>query len=375
MRFFLILAAAGLAFGRPMPKGIYRRQAEFALQNGQDAIAANQRFATLNADSPCQEGENACVNDGFAQCVGGRFVIQPCAGGTICAALPLVNSRGTSNTCTTAADRDARIAATGATGAGAAPPPANNGGNNGGNNNDNGGNNNNNNQPPAQAPPAGNNNNADAQTSLTLDPAVIAQNFANDGQAEPSAGQVASLTSSNNFINFCKTVNKPLTNGNQVVDGSCNPAPMGVIAARNRMPTSKFEFPANGGTVPANQAFTIRMNIQNLETGFFVNAQQNYFSAPQQVNAQGIIQGHSHVVIQKLESLDQTTVLDPERFEFFKGLNAPAAGGSLTAEVTNGLAPGVYKLSSINSAANHQPVLVAVAQHGALDDTVYFTVA
>ena len=34
-----------------------------------------------------------------------------------CAALPLVNSAGTSVTCTTAADRDARIAATGATAA------------------------------------------------------------------------------------------------------------------------------------------------------------------------------------------------------------------------------------------------------------------
>jgi hypothetical protein len=179
------------------------------------------------------------------------------------------------------------------------------------------------------------------------------------------------LTSTNNFINFCKTVNKPITNGQQVVEGSCNPAPMGVIAARNRMPASKFQFPANGATIPANQAFTIRMAIQNLETGFFVNAQQNYFSAPQQVNAQGIIQGHSHVVMQKLDSLDQTTIADPERFEFFKGLNAPAQGGSLTAEVTNGLAPGAYRLSSINSAANHQPVLVAVAQHGALDDAVY----
>lgn len=32
------------------------------------------------------------------------------------------------------------------------------------------------------------------------------------------------------------------------------------------------------------------------------------------------------------------------------------------------------QISSINSAANHQPVLVAVAQHGAIDDHVYFTV-
>ena len=29
-------------------------------------------------------------------------------------------------------------------------------------------------------------------------------------------------------------------------------------------------------------------------------------------------------------------------------------------------------MSSINSAANHQPVLLGVAQHGSLDDAVYF---
>lgn len=30
-------------------------------------------------------------------------------------------------------------------------------------------------------------------------------------------------------------------------------------------------------------------------------------------------------------------------------------------------------MSSINSASNHQPVLIGVAQHGSLDDAVYFT--
>lgn len=61
-------------------------------------------------------GDNACVNGGFAQCVGGKFVITQCAGGTVCMALPLVNSPGTSITCTTQADAQARIAATGAQG-------------------------------------------------------------------------------------------------------------------------------------------------------------------------------------------------------------------------------------------------------------------
>ncbi|KAF9535763.1 hypothetical protein CPB83DRAFT_888439 [Crepidotus variabilis] len=349
------------------------QRAEFTLANGQAAIALNAKFDSLTADSPCNTGDNACVKQGFAQCVGGKFVIQGCASGTICAALPLVNKAGTSITCTTAADRDARIAATGAQGGGApaappaapsATPPA---------------------PPPAggASPPPGNNNgasgngggNGDAQSSLSLDPAVVAKGFENDGQSTPTPGQVASLTSSNNFINFCKTVNLPITNGAQVEGGSCNPAPMGSIPAKSKMPTSKFVFPTNGGTVKTNQAFTIQMKISNLETGNFVNAAQNYFSAPQQLNAQGIIRGHSHVVVTKLTSLDSTDINDPTTFAFFKGMNGAAKDGVLSADVTAGLPAGFYKLSSINTAANHQPVLAPIAQHGPLDDAVYFTVA
>lgn len=76
------------------------------------------------------------------------------------------------------------------------------------------------------------------------------------------------------------------------------------------------------------------------------------------------------IVIEKIDSLTSRTVLNNVEFAFFKGINTPAVNGILTAEVTNGLPEGTYKLSTINSAANHQPVLVAVAQHGSLDDVV-----
>jgi len=218
-------------------------------------------------------------------------------------------------------------------------------------------------------------NNGDPQTSLTLDPKVIATGFANNGQDVPEAGQVASLTSSNNFINFCLTVpNLPITNGKQITTGSCNPAPMGVIPSSDNMPSAKFTFPKNGDTIKATTAFTISMAVKNFQTGAFVNAQENYFAAPQQVNGQGQIIGHSHVVVEQLTALDQTTPTDPKTFAFFKGLNAAAQNGILTADVTNGLPSGFYKLSSINTAANHQPVLVPIAQHGSLDDAVYFTI-
>jgi hypothetical protein len=146
---------------------------------------------------------------------------------------------------------------------------------------------------------------------------------------------------------------------------------MGSIPSNDKMPSSKFTNPKNGDTLKENTAFTITMAINNLETGAFVNANENYFSAPQQLNAQGTITGHSHVVVQQLTALDQSSPLDPTQFSFFKGLNAPANGGVLSADVGGGLPVGVYKLSSINTAANHQPCLVPVAQHGSLDDAVY----
>jgi hypothetical protein len=214
----------------------------------------------------------------------------------------------------------------------------------------------------------------DPQSSLTLDPRVIATGFLNNGQDVQEAGQVASLTSNNNFINYCLTQgNLPITNGKQIQTGSCNPAPIGTIPSVGNMPSAKFANPANGASIPANQAFTITMNIKNLDTGNFVNANENYFAAPQQLNAQGLIIGHTHVVIEALSSLNQTTPTNPQEFAFFKGVNTAAQNGAVTADVTNGVPAGSYRLCSINSSSNHQPVIVPIAQHGQLDDCVYFT--
>ncbi|KAF9462879.1 hypothetical protein BDZ94DRAFT_654465 [Collybia nuda] len=88
----------------------------FKAQNGKAAQALNAKFANLSANSPCNPGDQACIGDGFAQCVGGKFVIMSCGATLTCAALPLVNAPGTSIACTTAADAAARIEASGAAG-------------------------------------------------------------------------------------------------------------------------------------------------------------------------------------------------------------------------------------------------------------------
>ncbi|KAF7306476.1 hypothetical protein MIND_00438900 [Mycena indigotica] len=403
----IALAFAAVASARPAR---FQRRAEFTLQNGQDALKLNADFKALTPGSACQDGTNACVTNQFAQCVGGKFLLQPCAGGTICAALPLVNSKGTSITCTTEADLNARIAATGATAGAAAPPaqappaeappaqappaqapPANNnnngggrGGGRGGNGGGRGGNNGNNggNAGAGNNAGAGAGNNAgaggagaDAQSSFTLDPAVIAKGFADDGQNPPTAGQTASKTTTNNWINFCKLTlpGTPLTDGKQVQGGSCNPTPMGLLPSIDKMPSAKFNFPKNTDSVNANVPFNASLNVANFQTGTFTNAQRTYFSAPQTLNAQGEIIGHTHIVIEALQSIDQITPTDPKKFFFFKGVDNPAENGEAIAFVSKGVPAGAYRMCSINTSANHAPVVGPIAQHGSFDDCVYFT--
>ncbi|KDQ15005.1 hypothetical protein BOTBODRAFT_174202 [Botryobasidium botryosum FD-172 SS1] len=223
-----------------------------------------------------------------------------------------------------------------------------------------------------------NDNDSDPQSSLKLDPSQVQTGLEQDGNSAvpPDPNQVASLTSSNNFINFCLTqTGVPLTNGTQIKGGSCNPTIMGRVLSTANLPSAKFQYPANLDTIPANVNFTVQIAINNLETGFFTNATSNFFAAPAQVNDQGTLIGHSHVVIEKMDSLTSTTVPDPLVFAFFKGLNDPAVNGILSTVVTGGLPAGVYRASTINTAANHQPPLASIAQHGSLDDQVYFTVS
>ncbi|KAJ7355828.1 hypothetical protein DFH08DRAFT_690815 [Mycena albidolilacea] len=207
---------------------------------------------------------------------------------------------------------------------------------------------------------------ADAQTSLTLDPSVVVSGFKNNGQVEGSS-QSGSLTSSNNFINFCATTKLPLTNGTQVVTGSCNSAPMGLIPAVNRMPTSKFTYPRNGDILATNAPMTVGLAITNFASGNFANVQTNYLAAPQQLDSNGQIQGHAMVVIEEVAA-DPLTALDPRKFMFFKGLTGVAdSTGVLTTEVTEGLPAGFYRATTTNG----NPALLPTLQHGAVDDAIY----
>ncbi|OAA48607.1 hypothetical protein NOR_01857 [Metarhizium rileyi] len=139
------------------------------------------------------------------------------------------------------------------------------------------------------------------------------------------------------------------------------------------MVSSLITSPRNGDTLGANQAFQIRVQMRNIVTGQFTNATSTYYSAPQQLDKSGRIFGHTHFSLQQLENQNQAP--NPRVFTFFKGVNDPAQAGLLTADVEKGLSPGTYRVCSMASSSNHQPVMMPVAQRGAQDDCIRFNVA
>lgn len=150
---------------------------------------------------------------------------------------------------------------------------------------------------------------------------------------------------------------------------------MGQIPAKNQMISTVITFPQNGQTIQAGQDFNITLQVNNLVAGAFTNADATYYAAPQQLQG-GLVIGHTHVTVQDIgNSLNPTTPPDPTQFAFFKGINDAGNGkGGLAAAVAGGLPAGNFRVCTLTSSANHQPVIMPVAQRGSQDDCTKFTV-
>lgn len=151
---------------------------------------------------------------------------------------------------------------------------------------------------------------------------------------------------------------------------------MGDIPSKSNMVSSIITFPTQGGNaVQADTTFDIKVQMANFVAGTFTNADNTYYSAPQQLQG-GKVVGHTHVTVQDLgNTLNPTTPLDATQFAFFKGINDAGDGkGGLSATVTGGLPAGNYRVCTMASSSNHQLVLMPVAQRGASDDCTKFTV-
>lgn len=134
--------------------------------------------------------------------------------------------------------------------------------------------------------------------------------------------------------------------------------------------------PLPGQKISAFVTFDATVSIAHLQAGKFTNPTETYYSAPQDINGGGDVIGHCHITIQDIgTSLAPTTPPDASKFAFFKGIDDAGDGkGNLKATVTGGLPAGFYRMCTINSAGNHQPAAMPVAQRGHTDDCTKFEV-
>lgn len=151
---------------------------------------------------------------------------------------------------------------------------------------------------------------------------------------------------------------------------------MGDIPAKTQMVSSVITNPQTGVEIPSDTTFNITVQMSNIFAGQFTNADATYYAAPQQL-VNGVVSGHTHVTVQDLGGdLNPTQALDATLFSFFKGINDAGNGqGLLSAEVLGGLPAGNYRVCTLASAANHQPVIMPVAQRGTADDCTKFVVS
>lgn len=175
-----------------------------------------------------------------------------------------------------------------------------------------------------------------------------------------------------NFVNFCS--GKTVTNGEMRNESSCSPIVMGDLPSTSNMISTVITYPQHGDILTADEDFTVKIATKNLHTGAFTNPFGTFYSAPQQLDDDGLVIGHAHLTVQSIGDMKSTTPPDPEEFAWFAGLNKKAEDGVLSANVDGGLPAGVYRLCTLVAAANHQPVLMPVAQRGAQDDCVRFEV-
>jgi len=219
----------------------------------------------------------------------------------------------------------------------------------------------------------------DDATSLTLNPADVnlGSEVTGGDSVGASAGQALAVTSVDNFINFCD--GKTITDGFQILDGSCNPTPMGDIPAKTNMISTIILTPTTSDKpfAAANEDFNVTLQVINLQAGLFSDADATYYTNAQTLNGDGNVMGHQHVTIQDMGAdLNPQVPMDPTVFAFFHGIDDAGNGkGLLTAVVSGGLPAGNYRVCTIAGTVTHNPPCMPVAQRGTVDDCTKFTIS
>lgn len=193
------------------------------------------------------------------------------------------------------------------------------------------------------------------------------QNPAERGPAEESEGERGDGESADQADGAasagCESSELELHDGEQ--EGQrCAPTVLGELPDPEDIPAVLITSPPDGATLRAGEDFQVVVAVRDLATGRFADPDTQYYTRPQELDAEGRVIGHAHVAVQRLDAQDPEDVDAPAAtdFEFFQGLEEEAEDGRLVATVP-GLDAGVYRVLVNAASEHHAPTLSPVAQH------------
>ncbi|KAI8899988.1 hypothetical protein BC833DRAFT_563672 [Globomyces pollinis-pini] len=196
-----------------------------------------------------------------------------------------------------------------------------------------------------------------------------------------SIGSIAGqLTGLNNIAvtkqnAFCAASGAGEATGQQQANGGqmCSSTVQGVIPDVNNMVSTMIQEPASGATLNGAQGFQVKFSSINLNSGFGLNAQNQFLLAPQTIGANGKIEGLQQLVIQKINNPNAAPAA--AQVSFFQAVNQKSNNngvGNFNVNVPAGAVKtkGLHRICTMAAAAAMQPVVMPIAQRGAQDDCI-----
>ena len=176
---------------------------------------------------------------------------------------------------------------------------------------------------------------------------------------------------------FCQAVGlgAVISNGTQQKFETCSLTVHGAIPSFDNMASTIIIQPLNSQNFQVNsfENITVKIKSTGIEYGFFDDPVSLYYFTPQSLNENGVIMGHNHISVQKIQGLQ---VPDPRTPLFFKGLNERSSDGTLQTVIPASVfsTTGVYRICTSTASQSHAPVLMPVARRGFADDCIRITV-
>jgi hypothetical protein len=170
---------------------------------------------------------------------------------------------------------------------------------------------------------------------------------------------------------FCRGLDPLLTlsDGTQSSNVTCSDTVQGVIPSIDNMVSTIIKTPDNNSIFALNDDILIQISSNNMNFGFFTDPNFSYYTDAQSLNAEGKINGHSHVVIEEIKA---DGFPDPKAPIFFRGLDQDTVTGELSLVVPGNVfsSSGIYRICTITSSSSHQPILLPIARRGTADDCI-----